>query len=218
MPGAAGVVRPGNDKSAVGKRSDRWLVLVAGGRGVDLELVSDRDIIAVEALPENPGQIAVLSLPGIPGDDIAADRKRRHRWMLLVGIRIRIDLELGPDGLPKGVIPLAVNAVSVAVLETGFPGDDEPAVQKSGDRRFLLRVVRRRIDLELAGVDEDRVTHRISETVAAVEIRPRRVSVGTIGFDHDRPVRRAGGEGIGQCVAFTVRAQERAADGRIFIR
>ena len=50
------------------------------------------------------------------------------------------------------IIALAVNTVPAAILTAGFPGNDEAAVGKVGNRRVVLIVTRIGVDLELGTV------------------------------------------------------------------
>ena len=59
-----------------------------------------------------------------PGDHEVAGRINRHRWLVLISIRVEIDLKLGSLGNSGGVVPLRKNSSPVPILICTFPSHD----------------------------------------------------------------------------------------------
>ena len=145
----------------------------------------------------------------MPGDDEAAAVERRHRGSHLIVSRIGVDLELGIHRAAGGVEPLAMDAISVAVLIVGLPGDDEAAAVERRHRGSYLIAGRESVDLELGihratgGVVTlamDAVVAAIlivrlpgDDEAAAVETRHRGIHLiaGGIGIDQELASQRA---------------------------
>ena len=91
---------------------------------------------------------------GLPGDDKAAIRKRRHRRVILVIVRLLIDPDLAADGVASGVIELAEDIVAAAagrIIGTRcvVPRDKEAAAFKAGNTRAVLLAAGSGINQEL---------------------------------------------------------------------
>ena len=101
-----------------------------------------------ELLGEHAGPAPVLAL-GPPGRHRPTLGVHRHGREPLVQGGVGVDLELVPTRCAVGVVPLGVDAVSVAVLVAALPGDQEPAVGVHRCRRIPLERLGIRVDAEL---------------------------------------------------------------------
>ena len=91
---------PGNDEAAVGEVGNRRVVLVVARIGVDLELGAIRIAVGIEALAVNTVVavavtigVEVILVTALPCNHEAAILERGNRWILLIIIRLRINLE-----------------------------------------------------------------------------------------------------------------------------
>ena len=119
--------------------------------GVDLELIAEAIALRVITLTKDTVVRTILTA-GLPGDDKAAVQQGRNIWLCLLTRGVAVGLELITVRAAIGVEALAVDAVARAILTAGFPGNDEAAVGKVGNRRVVLIVVRIGIDLELGAI------------------------------------------------------------------
>ena len=91
---------PGNDEAAVGEVGNRWVILVVARMGIDLELGAIRIAVGIEALAVNTViavavtiGVEVILVTALPCNHEAAILERGNRWILLIIIRLRINLE-----------------------------------------------------------------------------------------------------------------------------
>src|SRR5439155_1560696 len=115
---------PGDHEVAGGIGGHGWSVLKVRRVGVHAELRAEGDAGAREALPEDPVRV-VLAL-AVPDDHEISGGARSDSWAALSARRIRVDPELGPDGIPLRPCP--------AGREQQRNEEDEPS---STHRRFL---------------------------------------------------------------------------------
>ncbi len=109
------VAAVGHHEAAVGQADYRRLVLVGARAGVDPELAPHGGAVGTVALGVNAGTGAVLGIR-TPDHHEAAIGKGADRRLVLRTEPLAVDLELGADRRPLGVVALAEHAVGAAVL------------------------------------------------------------------------------------------------------
>ena len=114
---------PSNDKAAVGEVGNRRVVLIVARIGVDLELaIAMRCTVRIEALAVNtvvavaiPTGVEIILVTALPCDHEAAILERGNRWILLIIIRLRINLERTTRLFAIHIKALAVDTVTVTI-------------------------------------------------------------------------------------------------------
>src|SRR5439155_346201 len=99
----------------------------------------------------------------------------RHLGAALVARRVRVHLELAPEGRPRAVVALGLDAVAARV-RTGapvtFPHHDEVPGPVARRRRLGLEPRRVRVHLELAPDGRPRAVVALALDAAAARVRP----------------------------------------------
>ncbi len=173
---ARSVAVPGDEEAAVARHRQGGVLLIAGGRGVDRELGTERVPCPRVALAEDTLAASVLQIARPGNREVAAGVDGDGGPCL--GVRgERVDEELATDGAAVGGIALGVDTREVAVLDGALPGDDEASIGSHGDVAVQLVVARRRADAEL---DTDPVAERVEAlsvdapaTAVLQQARPR---------------------------------------------
>ena len=98
------------------------------GVGIDQELIAIGTAIGVVALGVDAGIITMILAPGVPRDQEAAVSQRADAGVVLLVIGVGIDLKFAAVRAAIGVVALGVDALPIAVLVYGLPGDQEAAV------------------------------------------------------------------------------------------
>ena len=153
---AVAVRMPRHHKTTTIQVRNGLLILVAGSRGIDPELVALGFAFGIIHLPVDAPGVALVLIVGIPGDNETTVIKRRNRGLLLLSIGVRVDLELvalrravGTEALSEDT---GIAVVLALLLISALPGDDKVTALQCGDTRIGLlcaRVHIVRMDLEL---------------------------------------------------------------------
>ncbi|NGX62450.1 MAG: hypothetical protein K940chlam9_01947 [Chlamydiae bacterium] len=101
---------PSDDKAPIIERRYAWELLAAYRVGVDLELYPTVHSAAIIPLPVDAVAIPILAR-AFPSDDKAPIIEGCCAWVLLVGCRVSVDLELYPTFHSAASIPLPVGAI-----------------------------------------------------------------------------------------------------------
>ena len=106
--------------------------------GVDLELTAEGIAVGIIALPRNPVTVAIPVIR-LPGNDKTAVIQLRHRWLILIMVGLRVDLELFANNPAHGVIALPEDFRAPRFdLTIRLPRHHITAVAKRRHRRTLL--------------------------------------------------------------------------------
>jgi hypothetical protein len=164
---AARQVAPGDDEAPILQSGDARGV---GCRraGTDAERFADAAAVVVVALCIN---VDVATAPvALPDHHEAPVRQTGHGRPQLIPARRGIDPELGADGLPRGVVALAVDAGPLPILTVGIPGHHEAAIGQGGDGRLRLSLCR-------VGIDPEFAAHQVAADVVALAVDARVTAV-----------------------------------------
>ncbi len=130
-----------HDETAIGQAQHRRLELAGGGGRVHLEFAACSGAVGVVTLRIDTNTAAVTEI-GTPGDDVAPVGQAGNARFVLVGQRLRVDVELRPGSRAVRVVALGKHPVAVTVLAVpGHPGDDIATVvraEQAAHRRRLL--------------------------------------------------------------------------------
>ncbi len=136
--GAVGI--PGDDETAARDADHGRLILVAGRRGIDDEVIAHLQAVGVVTLAEEPVTTAVAPILVAPDHHEApASEAGDHRRDLIIG-GVVIDLELVADRHPLRVVALSVDAKTPTVLASGLPHGHVAAVGETRHGRSVLLV------------------------------------------------------------------------------
>src|SRR5439155_1405523 len=129
----------------------RRVALEARRVRVHLELAPDGRPRAVVALALDAAARVRPGAPvAIPHHDEVPGPVARHRRLGLEARRVRVHLELAPDGRPRAVVALALDAEPEAGAVAALPHHDEVPRPVARHRRRPLSARRVRVHLELA--------------------------------------------------------------------
>ena len=139
---AVAVGMPRHHKPATIQIRNGLLILVAGSRGIDPELIALGFAFGIIHLAVDAPGVARVLIVGIPGDNETAVIERRDRGLLLLSVGVRINLELVTLRRAVGTEPLTEDtgiAVVLTLLLIGaLPSDDKVTTLKRRDTRIML--------------------------------------------------------------------------------
>src|SRR6266404_4535426 len=105
----------------------------------------------------------------LPGGHEAAVGPASHRGVALLAAGGRVDMELVAHGMAGGIVALAIDAIVVAVLPEGLPGDGEAAIGHRGDGGIALGIRGVGVDAELRALRHAAAVVALGIDVVAAE-------------------------------------------------